>query len=71
VAGRGVNGAVVSVGYVVMQPHNTAWGLGKWRIRDSRPKGLSENVNNRMRLWIAERIRDSASVDHVAGTNTQ
>jgi len=36
---RDVNGAVVSVRYDVMQPQNTAWGLGQWHIRDSRPRG--------------------------------
>jgi hypothetical protein len=61
---------VVSVRYVVMQPQNTAWGLGQWHIRDSRPRGLSENFNDRMRLRNAKRIGDSASADHVAGTNT-
>lgn len=53
-----------------MQPQNTAWGLGQWHIRDSRPRGLSENFNDRMRLRNAKRIGDSASADHVAGTNT-
>ena len=36
---------MVSVWYVVMQPQNTAWGLGQWHIRDSRHRGLSENFN--------------------------
>jgi hypothetical protein len=67
---RGVNGVVVSVRYVVMQPQNAAWGLGQRHIRGSRLRRLSENLKNRVRLRNAKRIRDSASADHVAGTNT-
>ena len=53
-----------------MQPQNTAWGLRQWHIRGSRPRGLSENFNNRMRLRNAQKIRASASAYHVTGTNT-
>jgi hypothetical protein len=66
---RCVNGAVVSVRYVVMQSRYAAWVLGQRHIRDSRLRGLSENFKNRVRLRNAKRIRNSASADHVAGTN--